>query len=191
MHFHSYKRMLIKILLGTFFLFPLFCQAQVAEQAVNKKEITYELSCVYAVGGESKLVIFIPKLNLIRKHIGNTLNYYYGVEGGIYPLFIAGSGSLGVLYGMELNGLNLETTLSHFRTTKINDGVNNYIGPFSQNLASLKIGFRYANFGIKAVSTFAVNESVPSGQERPPLLDIGRVNNLMLGVEAQIYFLEW
>ncbi len=176
-------------LFGFALIFPLFGQSQWTAPPTHKKNITYELSGVFAVGGESKLAIFLPKLNFTRKHKGATLNQYYGVEGGFYPLFVAGCGSIGVLYGVELNALNLETTLTHFRTTKFNDGANNYTRPFSQNLASLKMGFRIYNFRLKAVCAFALSESVPGGQERVSILDIGRVNNLFLGVEAQIYFM--
>jgi hypothetical protein len=155
-------------------------------EIIDSVRVTYEVNLVFQYGGESKLALFLPKINVLRKHIAGFINPYYGLELGLHAGFVAEYGSLSAIVGVEKNIFNLETSVSHFRTTKIRDVNGGFNGPFSQNLLNLKFGVRIKNLRIKVGTSILLNESVPQGQERIPLLDIGKINNNIWGIELQI-----
>ncbi len=105
------------------------------------KKTTYEANLVFQFGGESKLTL-LPKINLLRKHAFTSFTPYYGVAFGVHPLFIAGAYTFSAVGGIEKGFLSFETSLSHFRTTRVYiDEEEGYKGPYSQNLMNLKLGF--------------------------------------------------
>ncbi len=148
-------------------------------------KVTYEGSFVFQYGGESKLALFFPKINLIRKHNTKIVSPYYGIELGLHLGFVAGYGSLSGIVGFEKSIFNLESSLSHFRTTKISDGEEGLKGPFSQNLVNLKFGIRIKNARVKVGRSFLLGENIPHGQDRIPILDIGKIDNRIWGIELQ------
>lgn len=159
--------------------------AQAVKDEDSKKAI-YEANFVFQYGGESKLALFLPKVNLLRKHQFNSIAPYYGIEFGLHGGFVGGYGSVSGIVGVEKNIISLETSLSHFRTTKIPDrdnGGNN--GPFSQNLLNLKLGFQINKVRLKAGTSFLLNEKVPQGEERIGLVDLGKINRRIYGIEIQ------
>lgn len=83
------------------------------------KEISYKTNLVFQYGGESKLTI-LPKFNFYRIHQQKLLEPYYGIEIGVPPLFVAGAFTFSALTGCEIKNFQLETSLSHFRTTDLN-----------------------------------------------------------------------
>jgi len=145
----------------------------------------YEANFVFQYGGESKIAVFLPKINLIRKHSTNFINPYYGLELGLHAGFVGGYGSVSGILGIEKNVYSLETSLSHFMTTKISDGEGGFNGPYSQDLINLKIGFQIKKVRLKVGTSFLLNENIPQGQDRIPLLDIGKINGTIFGIEVQ------
>lgn len=159
-------------------------QISLSRNNKNPVDVIYEANFVFQYGGESKLTL-LPKVNLLRKHKLNLFNPYYGIELGIYPIFVAGAFSFSGIFGIEKNIFNIETSLSHFRTTKIKDGQKGFNGPFSQNLFNLKVGVQIKMLKLKIGTSFLLNENIPQGQERISLLDIGKVNGSIFGIELQ------
>ena len=96
-----------------------------------------------------------------------------------------GYGSVSGILGIEKNVYSLETSLSHFMTTKISDGEGGFNGPYSQDLINLKIGFQIKKVRLKVGTSFLLNENIPQGQDRIPLLDIGKINGTIFGIEVQ------
>lgn len=151
----------------------------------DSKRVIYEANFVFQYGGESKLALFLPKANLLRKHQIDLFTPYYGIELGLHAGFVGGYGSLSGIVGIEKNVFSLESSISHFRTTKINDGYNGYNGPFSQNLLNLKLGFKISKVKLKVGTSFLLNENIPQGQEKIDLLDLGKINKTIYGIEIQ------
>ena len=110
---------------------------------------------------------------------------YYGNKLGLHAGFVGGYGSISGVVGVEKNIFSLETSASHFRTTKISDGNSDYNGPFSQNLLNLKLGFRIAKVKLKVGTSFLLHENIPQGQDRINLLDLGKINETIYGIELQ------
>ncbi len=151
---------------------------------VESSKITYEVNFVFQYGGESKLTL-LPKINLLRKHKLTLISPFYGLELGIHPLFVAGAYSFSGICGIEKGRLNLETSVSHFRTTKIRDEKDGYNGPFSQNLLNVKLGYKISKVRIKVGRSFLLNEIIPQGQKRIGLIDLGKINDAIYGIEIQ------
>ena len=148
-------------------------------------KVIHEANFIFQYGGESKLALFLPKVNLLRKHQYDFVNPYYGIELGLHAGLVGGYGSISGIVGIEKNIFSLETSVSHFRTTKISDGDNGYNGPFSQNLLNLKLGFQISKVRLKVGTSFLLNETIPQGQEKIDLLDLGRINETIYGIEIQ------
>jgi len=159
-------------------------QIFISEKDKDSKNAFYEANFVFQYGGESKLTL-LPKVNLMRKHNLDSFNPYYGIELGIHPLFVAGAFTFSGICGIEKGFLSLETSLSHFRTTKYSDGDKGYKGPYSQNLLNLKLGFQIGKVRLKVGTSFLLNENIPLGQERIDLLDLGKINGTVYGIEIQ------
>jgi hypothetical protein len=159
-------------------------QIYISKNNKDSLKVIYEANFVFQYGGESKLTI-LPKVNLLRKHKLNLFNPYYGIELGVIPLFVGGAFSFSGICGFEKSIFNLETSVSHFRTTKISDGEDGYKGPFSQNLLNLKFGVQIRKVKLKIGTSFLLNENIPQGQERISLLDIGKINGIIYGIELQ------
>lgn len=153
--------------------------------STDSTKVSYKVNLIFQYGGESKLTI-LPKVNLLRVHKLNLFNPYYGVELGIHPYLIGGAFTFSGLCGIEKNIFNIESSFSHFRTIKIKNGENSFIGPFSQNSLNLKFGIRIKKIGIKIGTSFLVNENIPQGQEKISVLDIGKINNNTYGIEFLI-----
>lgn len=112
---------------------------------------------------------------------------YYGIELGIQPLLVAVCDSVSGIVGIEKNFISFETSFSHFRVPRIYYDENDVKGPFSQNLLNLKLGFQICNkLRIKVGTSFLLNEKIPQGQERIPLLDMGKINGTIYGIEIQL-----
>jgi hypothetical protein len=150
--------------------------------------VSYRYNFVWQYGGESKLAVFLPKFNAFRVHDLKFLNPYYGLEAGIHPLLVSAAFTFSGVCGVEKGIFNLETSLSHFRTTKINDGNGGLKGPYSQNSFNLKLGIRIKKIYLKIGRSFLLNENVPVGQDRIPLFGIGEINGKVYGVEVQYVF---
>lgn len=161
-------------------------QIFISEKSKDIKKVIYEGNFVFQYGGESKLALFLPKVNLLRKHQFCFITPYYGIELGLHAGLVGGYGSLSGIVGIEKNIICIETSVSHFRTTKISDGVNSYIGPFSQNLLNLKFGFRISKVRLKVGTSFLLNENLLQGQERIGLIDLGKINGTIYSIEIQI-----
>lgn len=112
-------------------------------------------------------------------------NPYYGIELGIHPLFAGGAFTFNGFCGIEKDFLSLESSLSHFRTTKISNGDKGYNGPYRQNLLNLKLGFQINKIRLKVGTSFLLKENIPQGQERIDLLDFGKINDTVYGIEIQ------
>lgn len=160
-------------------------QISISVKDKDSKKIIYEANFVFQYGGESKLALFLPKVNLLRKHHYDFVNPYYGIELGLHAGFVGGYGSLSGIVGIEKNIFSLETSVSHFRTTRISDGDDGYNGPFSQNLLNLKLGFQISNVRLKVGTSFLLNENIPQGKERIDLIDLGKINETIYGIEIQ------
>lgn len=150
----------------------------------DTSKVSFKANLVFQYGGESKLTIF-PKLNMVRIHQSKILKPYYGLELGFHPLFVAGAFTFAGVTGVELNSFNLESSLCHFRTTKVNDGNGEYSGPFIQNSFNLKLGYSIKKFTLKVGMSFLIDKSIPEGDERIPLIDFGKINNHIFGLELQ------
>jgi len=156
----------------------------ISKQNKDSLKVIYEANFVFQYGGESKLTL-LPKVNLLRKHKLSLFNPYYGIELGVHPLFVAGAFSFSGVFGIEKSIFNIETSVSHFRTTKIRNGQNGFSGPFSQNLFNLKFGIQIKKVKLKIGTSFLLNENIPQGQKRISLLDIGKINGILCGIELQ------
>ncbi len=182
---HKMIRALIIVFLTLSIVRPTF--SQVETDSIKTKDlntIKYEVNFVFQYGGESKLTI-LPKVNFYRKHNFSNIKPYYGAELGIHPLFITGAFTFSGILGVEKGLFNLETSYSYFRTTKVKDDEYGYTGPFAQNLLNLKFGFQLKTIRIKVGTSFLINEHIPTDQERISLLDIGKINNTIYGLELQ------
>lgn len=151
----------------------------------DSDNVVYSVNLVFQYGGESKLTL-LPKVNLLRKHQLNLVSPYYGIELGVHPLFIAGAFTFSGVCGIEKGIFNLETSLSHYRTTRVKDGQNGYNGPYSQNLLNVKVGVQIMKVKLKLGTSFLLDEKIPRGQERVSLLDMGKINGTIYGIEFQI-----
>jgi len=153
---------------------------------IDSTDKEYQLGVVFGLGGESKLALFLPKINFIRMHNLKKVAPYYGLELGIHGNLVSASGSISGIIGIEKSIFRLESSLSHFRTSKIRIDENEINGPFSQNLINIKLGIKVKNVVLKIGRSFLLNEYIPNGQKRIPLLDIGKINNKIYGIELQI-----
>ena len=160
-------------------------QINSSKKSNDSLKVKFEANFVFQYGGESKLALFLPKINLLRKHQTNYINPYYGIELGLHAGFVGGYGSLSGIVGIEKDIYSIETSASHFRTTKISDGEGGYNGPYSQNLINLKFGIQIKKVRLKVGTSFLLNENVPLEQERIPLLDFGKINGIIYGIELQ------
>ncbi|MEM1327826.1 MAG: hypothetical protein AAGI23_17830 [Bacteroidota bacterium] len=173
-------------------IFPLLGNAQsISNSEVNKvsrdsSRIQYEGNMAFAVGGESKLAFLFPRFDFLRKHIFEKGSFYYGAGLGLHLAFVAGYGSINGITGLEYRFLDVESSISHLRTTRIVVDENDIRGPFSQNLFHVKAGVKIKNVKLRVVRSFIISEVVPIGQDRIPLLDIGKINDNLWGVEVQI-----
>lgn len=147
-------------------------------------EVSYKSHLVFQYGGESKLTI-LPKFNFYRIHQQRLLKPYYGIEIGVHPLFVAGAFTFSALTGCEIKNFQLETSLTHFRTTSIAGADGGQKGPYMQNLFNFKIGYIINRISIKIGTSFTINENISKGEERLPLFDLGMINNHIYGVEFQ------
>ncbi len=145
-------------------------------------KVTYKTNLIFQYGGESKITL-LPKVNFLRVHQLKSINPYYGVEFGLHPLMIAVAYTFSAVCGIEKDIFNIETSFCHYRTSKINNGKDNFIGPFSQNSLNLKLGIQIKKIGIKIGTSFLINENIPNEQKRIPLLDIGKINGNIYGIE--------
>jgi len=152
----------------------------------DTSKVTYEINCMVSWGGDSKLALIFPKVNILRKHNLKVANIYYGGGLGLHLALISGYGSISGITGIEKSIFNLESSISHFRTTKIPDGNGGLRGSFSQNLVSLKFGLKIKRVRLNLVRSFILSEKIPLGQDRIPLLDIGNINNKIWGIEIQL-----
>jgi len=159
---------------------------EVAKLHKDSSKVSYEINGAISFGGDSKFALFLPKFNLLRKHRFDKMKFYYGMGLGIHGGFVAGYGSLSGIIGIERRFLEVASSISHFRTTKINIDGNEINGPFSQNLFNLKFGIRIAKVKVKIVRSFLINEKVPIGQKRISLLDLGKINGKIWGIEIQL-----
>lgn len=151
----------------------------------DSDNVVYAVNLVFQYGGESKLTL-LPKVNLLRKHQLNLVSPYYGIELGVHPLFIAGAFTFSGVCGVEKGIFNLETSLSHYRTTRVKDGQDGYNGPYSQDLLNVKVGVQIMKVKLKLGTSFLLDEKIPRGQERVSLLDMGKINGTIYGIELQI-----
>lgn len=156
-----------------------------SEKDKNYKKVFYEANFVFQYGGESKLALILPKVNLLRKHQFDFITPYYGIELGLHTGFVGGYGSLSGIVGIEKNVFSVESSISHFRTTKMSDGDNDYNGPFGQNLLNLKLGFQINKVRLKFGTSFLLNENIPQRQDRIDLLDLGKIKEIIYGIEIQ------
>ncbi len=157
------------------------------KDTTNSSKISYEANFAFQFGGESKLALFLPKVNAFRKHQFRFASLYYGAALGLHVLHNAGYGSVSSIVGVERKYLSLETSFSHFRTTKINDGNNGFRGPYVQNLLNSKLGIRIKNVKLKIGISYLISENISKGKERIPLIDLGKLNsNFFYGLELQI-----
>lgn len=164
---------------------PLEIRERKALLALNDtSKVAYKANLVFQFGGESKLTL-LPKINLLRVHQRHLIKPYYGLELGVHPLFVAGAFTFSGILGFEVGQFNLESSFSHFRTTKIRDGYGNLNGPYYQNLLNLKLGYSIRRFTIKLGTSFIINDTAPTGDDRLPLLDIGKINQQIFGLELQ------
>lgn len=147
-------------------------------------KVVYTANFVFQYGGESKLTI-LPKVNFLRKHRGYAFKPCYGLELGFHPLLVFSAYTFSAIGGVERGFLSLESSFSHFRTTKIPVDNDSFNGLFSQNAINLKLGFQVYNARLKLGTSFVLNENIPAGQERIEFLDIGLVNGTIFGVELQ------
>ncbi len=106
---------------------------------------------------------------------------YYGIELGFHPLFAGDAFTFSGLCGIEKGFLSLETSLSHFIAIEISD----HNEPYRQNLLNLKLGFQISKIRLKVGTSFLLNEHIPQGQARIGLLDIGKINGTIYGIEIQ------
>ena len=183
-----------RITLLLFLAFGLWhaCLAQVTSRRfpilkINKVEyntISYRANAVLQYGGESKLTL-MPKLNFLRVHELEGFSPYYGLEAGILPMFTFGAFSFSAIGGFEKGMFSIETSLSHFRTTRISDNMGGHKGPFSQNLLNLKLGVQLWEVRLKFGVSFLLKENIPNGDEPIPLLKIGEINDIIFGIEIQ------
>lgn len=150
----------------------------------DSSKVIYKANFIFQYGGESILTI-LPKVNLLRVHNLSFINPYYGVELGIHPFMVAGAFTFSGVCGVEKGIFNLEASITHFRTTKIRDGDNGYKGPFSRNLLNLKLGIQISEVRLKIGTSFLINENIPQRQERIDLLDMGKINGRIYGIELQ------
>lgn len=150
----------------------------------ESEEISYKTNLVFQYGGESKLTL-LPKFNFYRIHQQKLLKPYYGIELGIHPLFVAGAFTFSALSGCEVKNFQLETSLTHFRTTSIGDPDGGHKGPYMQNLLNFKIGYIINRVSIKLGTSFTINDNLPEGEDRLPLFDLGSINNQIYGIEFQ------
>lgn len=150
----------------------------------ESEEISYKANLIFQYGGESKLTL-LPKINFIRIHQKNFFKPYYGVELGVHPLFIAGAFTFTAMSGVEFKNIQIESSISHFRTTKVSDPDGGQNGPYAQNLLNLKLGYNISRFSIKVGTSFPINDNLPKGDERIPLFDLGVINGQIYGIELQ------
>ncbi len=166
-------------------------QTDNSKHSTDSAKIIYEANFVFQYGGESKLALFLPKVNLLRKHRFDFISPYYGIELGLHAGLVSAYGSFSGIVGLEKDIFSFETSASHFWTTKISDGNNGFNGPFNQNLVNLKLGFQIKKVKLKVGTSFLINEHIPLGQTRIPLLDIGKINKMMYGIELQFNIDRW
>ena len=150
----------------------------------DSSNVWYEGYFSFQYGGEAKFAFFLPKLGIIRKHKFDLLNPYYGVELGLHALFVTGAYSMAVVCGTEISIFKFESTLSYFGIFKIAGSEDMAaIGPFNQASVNFKLGAKILGFIVKLGISFPIHEYIPVGQERAPILDVGKINGTIFGVE--------
>ncbi|HYF02363.1 MAG TPA: hypothetical protein VEC36_03230 [Patescibacteria group bacterium] len=139
--------------------------------------VVYDVNMVLQFGGESKFAFWLPKFNVMRKHQLQFATPYYGAEIGPHMTFsfIPWYGSISAIAGIEKSFFSTETSLSHFVI----------INAHSQTLWNLKVGFGIEQGRIKIGRSFLLQESGPTGEERNSLLDAGKINGQIWGIELQ------
>jgi len=170
----------ISILIILLFVFKLVAQEEVDKNPKPKFEASYSL----AIGGESKFAFLLPKINVARRHQFPKIDFYYGVGIGAHTSFVGGFGSFNGFIGVEKNRFDLETSFSHFWITRTptDEDVDDF--PFHQNLINLKIGYRIKNSIIRIGTSFLLSEKTTAGLKRNKLLDVGKINGRIYGIEV-------
>lgn len=148
------------------------------------RNIKYEFSCTFSIGGESKLSVLLPKINFARKHDFSKYNLYYGVGIGVHAHFLGGWGTLNGFCGIEYKRLDLESSYSYVWITNVGGHENTTMGRCNQNLINFKIGYNFKYSKLRFVTSYLISEMVSDGYGRNPLLDVGKVgDNFILGIE--------
>jgi hypothetical protein len=152
---------------------------------VGARNVEYELNFMISYGGDSKLALLLPKINVSRKHNIKSLKPYYGGGLGLHGALVTWYATATAYAGLEKGHFNFETSLTHFRNGKSRPSDTLTIGPFAQNLASLKLGILIKKVRVQFVRSFILSERIPAGQEKNGLMDIGKIGNAIWGIEVQ------
>lgn len=185
------KRIFPGILIGLLFSFSALAQpGSYSYENFHREEIDtgdtdLEINYLLPWGGESKVPLFGVKFNLLRIHDLKYINPYYGIGAGFHHLLVFGCGTFSLIGGIEKGIFRLESSISHFWTSKYRDIDNLEIGPFNQQLLNLKFAIQIKMVKLKIGNSFILNEKIPSGQDRIPLLNIGNINNRIWCIELE------
>lgn len=163
------------------------CLSQIEKEPFlfdESKKVSYKANAAFQYGGESKITI-LPKFSLVRIHQAKIIKPYYGAAIGLHPNLISAAFTFAGIGGIEVKQFSIESSISHFRTTRISDGLDGFKGPYAQNAFNLKIGYTIKRFTLKLGRSFLISEHFPEGDERIGILDIGKINGQTFGIELQ------
>lgn len=141
-----------------------------------------------AFGAEHKFTFPTPKVTYTRMHFGGKVQPYYGASGHLnliqHPFF-----SGGAFAGIRYKFLGVESGLSYLRYVEASDVVApESRGPFAETWINPKLCFFIKKVVVKVGPAFLWRDQVPTGQQKVPLFNAGRLNGRFYNLEVLFRF---
>ena len=156
--------------------------------AADASAVGYELSCVFAYGGESKLAVLFPRVQLVRKHNLGRVEPYYGVGAGLQAALITYWASAGVLGGVTIGSTEIEVGLGRWYTPPLRvDGPTPPRPSLRQDLLSLRGGVAIGRVHLRVGHAWEIARRAPA--DTPPAIRLGigksGLTSIEVGVDLQ------
>ena len=152
----------------------------------SSKVVSYNAYISFQFGGEAKLT-FMPKFGFTRQHNNKSIKPYYGLEGGLYHLLMYNTYTLNMVLGAKKNIFSLESNVNNFWVPSHKPDAK--VRSYRQSSLGIKAGIDIKKTRLKTIIAFIIDENIPQGEDSMPLFGIGRINNVILGVELSVFMI--
>ena len=141
----------------------LSAQGESGELPADAPTAGYELSCVFAYGGESKLAVLLPRVQLVRKHYLRQVEPYYGLTAGFQVALVSWLGSAGVVAGANAGPFDVEFGLGRWYTPALGaDDPTIALPSLRQDLLSLRGGLAIGRVHLRVGHAWELGRRAPT-----------------------------